>query len=822
MLIRKNHTIQYQLGYSKQKSFALDSFFNVFWILVILVTACDTPSKMNEASPFIGLNTPVILSDTTMVIWSDYVWEPKNLEVGKLPEGIRHIRFNEERSLFIGKLRQPADLIELLINGEQGYILAKNSSLVNVKFSYPDPKGTFDLVQIKGEMNGWNIAANPMYYSDGFWQVEMEVEVGVYAYKFVVDGKELVDPTNSRQVPNGFGDYNSVIEVVKKSSQPAVLIPTEISGHRLSFRMESYLPLDQEIGQFPSGQSTLTNGKESKSTIQFSTNDHKLLALWENQALEVQVMGDYWELGIPERARFVDRSYLRLWLANDVEVLHNLRIPIQNGNIVQNADQLTRHDRSSWNMYFVFLDRFNDGNKENNRRVNDPEIHPSVNYYGGDLQGLIEIIQSGYFDSLSVNTLWLSPIVQNPEGAYGLWDQEGVRSTFSGYHGYWPISSSRIDDRMGTKDDLKELIELAHARDMNILLDYVANHVHQEHPVVQQHPGWKTDLYLPDGTMNTQLWDEQRLTTWFDTFMPSLDFSQEEVVEAMSDSALYWINEFNIDGFRHDATKHIPLVFWRKLTHKINKQLRENKERTFYQIGETYGSRPLIASYVRSGLLDAQFDFSLFDAAQSSFGQNQSMHSLAEQLRESIRYYGMTNQMGVISGNHDKARFISLASGEVRWEEDAKLAAWTRNISDPSEEGYARLQLMHTWIFTVPGIPVTYYGDEFGLPGANDPDNRRPMKFEGLNSLEQQSLSHYISMARLRASHLALHYGSLRFETIEEDLLIFERVYFNESIWVFFNISDNPKLITFEHPFKEESISIELTPMSSLVQVFQP
>ena len=80
-------------------------------------------------------------------------------------------------------------------------------------------------------------------------------------------------------------------------------------------------------------------------------------------SVEVRVMGDYWELGIPERARFVDRSYLRLWLANDVEVLHNLRIPIQNGNIVQNTDQLTRHDRSSWNMYFVFLDRFNDGTK---------------------------------------------------------------------------------------------------------------------------------------------------------------------------------------------------------------------------------------------------------------------------------------------------------------------------------------------------------------------------------------------------------------------------------------------------------------------------
>jgi glycosidase len=339
---------------------------------------------------------------------------------------------------------------------------------------------------------------------------------------------------------------------------------------------------------------------------------------------------------------------------------------------------------------------------------------------------------------------------------------------------------------------------------------------------MEQYPEWKTDLYLPDGTMNTQLWDEQRLTTWFDTFMPSLDFSQEAVVQAMSDSALYWIQEFDIDGFRHDATKHIPLEFWRTLTTKINQELKGNPERSFYQIGETYGSRPLIASYVRSGLLDAQFDFSLFDAAQASFGQNQSMRSLAEQLRESIRYYGLNNQMGVISGNHDKARFISLASGEVRWDEDAKLAAWTRDIPDPGQEGYARLQLMHTWIFTVPGIPVTYYGDEFGLPGANDPDNRRPMKFDGLNELEQQSLSHYTSMSRLRANHLALQYGSLRFETIEDELLVFERAYFDESVWVFFNVSDESKTITFEHPFTGESFSVELSPISSLVQVFHP
>ena len=88
-------------------------------------------------------------------------------------------------------------------------------------------------------MNEWNVAAHPMKYREGAWYVKMEVEAGVYAYKFVVDGVELIDPANPHKVPNGFGDYNSVIEVGQRSDHPAVLIPTETNGQRLSFRMES-------------------------------------------------------------------------------------------------------------------------------------------------------------------------------------------------------------------------------------------------------------------------------------------------------------------------------------------------------------------------------------------------------------------------------------------------------------------------------------------------------------------------------------------------------------------------------------------------------
>ena len=118
---------------------------------------------------------------------------------------------------------------------------------------------------------------------------------------------------------------------------------------------------------------------------------------------------------------------------------------------------------------------------------------------------------------------------------------------------------------------LQELIDKLHSKKMNILLDHVSNHVHKDHPVIKAHPEWATILNLPDGRLNLQLYDEYRLTTWFDTFLPTLDFSNPEAIDIMTDSALYWIENYGIDGFRHDATKHIQLDFWRSLSNKIYK-----------------------------------------------------------------------------------------------------------------------------------------------------------------------------------------------------------------------------------------------------------
>jgi glycosidase len=393
-------------------------------------------------------------------------------------------------------------------------------------------------------------------------------------------------------------------------------------------------------------------------------------------------------------------------------------------------------------------------------------------------------------------------------GAYGLWPEP--RTKFSGYHGYWPISSSKVDFRFGTADELHELVDLAHRHNLNVILDYVANHVHELHPVYLEHPDWVTNLYLPDGSLNTEKWDEYRLTTWFDVFLPTLDLSRPEVVEPMTDSALFWLTEFHLDGFRHDATKHIPELFWRTLTQKVKNRVAIPENKRVCQIGETYGNPELISSYVGSGMLDGQFDFNVYDDAVAVFAkEDASFENLAASLQESFEYYGYHNLMGYISGNQDRARFISYAGGAVSFAEDAKLAGWTRKIGVGDPIAYKKLQMLNAFNMTIPGIPTLYYGDEFGMPGANDPDNRRMMQFDNLNDKENQTLNITKNLVQLRRNNLPLIYGDFQVLEISEKTFVYMRTYFEKIVVVAFNKSDEQKTVEFQIPERFKDISLK-------------
>lgn len=497
------------------------------------------------------------------------------------------------------------------------------------------------------------------------------------------------------------------------------------------------------------------------------------------------------------------RSFIRVYAMGDGKRLNDLLIPLENGKVVSDVAQLTRHDDQAQVLYSLMIDRFHNGNKANDWKMNSPEVLDIVDYQGGDIAGITQKIKEGFFTELGINTIWISPITQNPWDAWGMnkfpngnkYDNTKTYTKFSGYHGYWPIFTTEVEKRFTTEQELHEMLDVAHEHGLNVILDYVANHMHINSPTLQAHPDWHTDSILPDGRRNFELWDEARLTTWFDVHIPTLDLERPEVCSPMTDSALVWLDKFAFDGFRHDACKHIPLNYWRELGAKMKQRY---PNRHIWMIGETYGDPSLIGSYVKSGMLNSQFDFNIYHTAIDVLGKpNQSLQKMHETVMQSLAAYGSHHTMGNISGNHDKCRFISLAGGAVSWNENDKAAGWEREIGvtadgnpEKEEQAYKAAMLLEVINLTIPGVPCIYQGDEYGEAGANDPDNRHMLKFNGLSERQQQFRNEVQQLVQLRRNSLPLIYGEYIPVTVTDTLWVFDRTYMGETVRVSIDLAN--------------------------------
>ena len=497
------------------------------------------------------------------------------------------------------------------------------------------------------------------------------------------------------------------------------------------------------------------------------------------------------------------RTFIRVYAFGDGKQLNDLLIPLENGKVVSDPQDLTRHDDHAQVLYSLMIDRFHNGNKKNDWKMNSPEVLDIVDYQGGDIAGITKKIQDGFFNDLGITTIWISPITQNPMDAWGYYpfkngnkyDNTKTYTKFSGYHGYWPIYATEVEKRFTTEEELHEMLAVAHEHGLNVILDYVANHMHINSPTLQEHPDWHTDSILPDGRRNFELWDEARLTTWFDVHIPTLDLERPEVCSPMTDSALIWLEKFAFDGFRHDACKHIPLNYWRELGAKMKQRY---PNRHIWMIGETYGDPQLIGSYVKSGMLNSQFDFNIYHTAIDVFGKpNQSLKRINQTILESLHAYGAHHTMGNISGNHDKCRFISLAGGAVSWNENDKAAGWEREIgvtadgdAEKEEAAYKASMLLEVINLTIPGVPCIYQGDEYAEVGANDPDNRHMMKFDGLTERQQQFRNEVQALVQMRRNSLPLIYGEYVPVTVTDNKLVFDRIYMGEKVRVTIDLAN--------------------------------
>lgn len=616
------------------------------------------------------------------------------------------------------------------------------------------PEGRMpERVAVAGQFNGWNTQSHAMQrMDDGSFELFVPLTPGRHQYKFVVDGDWTLDPAAGEKSFDG-GAENSVVNVEgKKGGRPPVVFAQSSKDGRAVFRV---------VGPVPAAASSVLQLPDGTS-----------------RTIPATISGDTISVEVPDAP---EGAWIRVVAADSEGQAGNAaRIPVKPPRGFQWQDGV---------IYYAFTDRFADGERANDKPVEDKRVLPPANYQGGDFQGIRRKIEEGYFEKLGVNVLWLAPVNRNPDGAWPEFPEP--HRHYTGYHGYWPVSNKEIEPRFGGEKALREMIASAHAGDIRVIADLVLRHVHTDNPLWKERPDFFGSLELPDGTKNLRRWDDHQFTTWFEEWLPGFDFNNPEAVNFLLGNAVDFARRFNLDGYRLDAVKHIERAFWWDYRTAIRNDVDAGRGLPLYSVGETFMDRRGIMSFVGPNMLDGQFDFPLYDTIIDVFAKgNAGFGELEKSLSASETIYGKETLMSPLLGNHDKARFMAYADGDLPDREISKEeeVGWVRPPKVDSPGAYEKLKLAFTFILSIDGVPMIYYGDEIGMSGAGDPDNRRMMRWGGDVTAEESAVRDHVGkVARVRGEHPALRYGSRRVLVAEHDHYAFVRAHLGDAVLAAWN-----------------------------------
>ena len=175
------------------------------------------------------------------------------------------------------------------------------------------------------------------------------------------------------------------------------------------------------------------------------------------------------------------------------------------------------------NIYFMLTDRFNNGNPENDVNFNRTgETGVLRGFMGGDIEGITNKIEEGYFKELGINAIWFTPVVEQIHGS----TDESTGNTY-GFHGYWAKDWTVLDPNFGTKKDLEKLVKTAHKNGIRVLLDVVLNHTG---PVTEQDPVWPKEWVRTEPTCKFTTYENTTACTLVDN-LPDIYTESNEPVE---------------------------------------------------------------------------------------------------------------------------------------------------------------------------------------------------------------------------------------------------------------------------------------------------
>ena len=454
------------------------------------------------------------------------------------------------------------------------------------------------------------------------------------------------------------------------------------------------------------------------------------------------------------------------------------------------------------NIYFLLTDRFNNGNTQNDVNFERTEpTGPLRGFMGGDIEGITQKIEEGYFTDLGVNAIWFTPVVEQIHGS----TDENTGNTY-GYHGYWANDWTALDPNFGTRKDLENMIRTAHVHGIRILMDVVLNHTG---PVTEKDPVWPDEWVRTDPTCEFTNYTNTTQCTLVDN-LPDIYTESDEPVKLPDALLAKWkeegrlsqeldelqlffertgypraprfyiikwltdyVNSMGIDGFRVDTVKHVNENAWAELYKEASyafenwKKMHPDEvldDTPFYMMGEVYG-------YGISNGRKYDFGDKEVDYFANGFNSliNFELKTDAEKDYESIftKYHKLL---------HSELKGKSVVNYLASHDDGSP---YDQERKDPKKA--ANILLL------TPGASQIYYGDETARdltiegtedsPVQGDATLRSFMNWESLDSIPEtrEILEHWQKVGSFRKSHLAI--GAGRHKRLAKSPYVFSRTY---------------------------------------------
>lgn len=619
---------------------------------------------------------------------------------------------------------------------------------------------------VKLKING---VEYPMSYSaqnERFEYTLPDMEEGTYEYSYLItkDGQ-------TKEVPDPMNTVNGVSRIVHIIPQATIL--TAVTPSSISYNENAILAVSVELDQ----------GKVAAvyADLRELGGKEKTVIDPEVGAVTIAVK-DNVTAGIKQ---------IPITVVDEYGISHSSSATVDVKTRVSAGD--LDFDWDEARIYFMLTDRFNDGDKSND----DPngenyQANDAGTYHGGDFQGIINKLD--YLDELGINTIWITPVVDNID--YNVGANDG--SSYYAYHGYWAKNFTKLDEHLGDIDSFRALIDAAHDKGIKIMVDVVLNHTGYGLKPADAGNGTNKTNYptdedrarfvnmLRDGGSD-EVQGELAGLPDFKTEDPAV---RAQIVQWQTD----WLNKARtdrgdtIDYFRVDTVKHVEDGTWMAFKNAVTAIKPDHK-----MIGEWFGAGiNNTAGKLQSGQMDSLLDFEFNEVAKNFV--DGKIDEAEGYLSNRDKQLTNTGTLGQFLSSHDEDGFLAV----------------TLNGDRGKMKAASALQI------TEKGQPVIYYGEELGLSGANNYpqyDNRPQMpwsEFEAGNSDMQDFYNHYKKLLNIRATHSKLFSKGTRAEVAggsREGYSVVKRTYDNKSLFVALNTSANKaENVTFNVNVKDGSV----------------